>query len=138
MYRSLNYLSGRFFLLLLLLLVLTSTASCSKLVGLLPGGTNVAANVQAGKTNTQTLGVTNNVAPSVSLRPNSRVDNVDQSIITTKLSSDKVETVVVNEIPVWMVLIFGLLCGFVIPSPGEIARGIVNLWRKIRDSKEQG
>ena len=133
MYRSLRFLSGQYSLLLLLLLALTSTVSCSKLPGLLTGGTNVAANVQAGKTNTQTLGTTSNIAPSVSVRPNARVDNVDQSITTTKLKTDKVETVVVNEIPVWMVLIFGLLCGFVIPSPGEIARGVVNLWRKIRD-----
>ena len=130
MIHSLKSWFGQYSLLLLLLLALTSTVSCSKLPGLLTGGTNVAANVQAGKTNTQTLGTTSNIAPSVS---NARVDNVDQSITTTKLKTDKVETVVVNEIPVWMVLIFGLLCGFVIPSPGEIARGIVNLWRKIRD-----
>jgi hypothetical protein len=118
---------GQYSLLLLLLLALTSTVSCSKLPSLLTGGTNVAANVQVGKTNTQTLGTTNNIAPTVS---DSSVGRVDQSITTTKLKTDKVNTIVVNEIPVWLVLLFGLLCGFLIPSPQEIIRSIVGLFRR--------
>jgi hypothetical protein len=94
------------------------------------GGPNVAANVQAGKTNSQTVGTTNNIAPTVSLRPNSRVDKVDQSNNTSNVSTDSVDTIVVNEIPVWLVLLFGLLCGFLIPSPQEIARGILGLIRR--------
>ena len=55
-------------------------SSCANIPSLLTsGGPNVAANVQLGKTNSQTLGTTNNVAPTVSLRPNSKVDTVDQS-----------------------------------------------------------
>ena len=83
--------------------------------------------MQAGKTNTQTLGTTNNVSPTVS---DSTVGRVDQSITTTKLKSDRVETIVVNEIPVWLVLLFGLLCGFLIPSPQEIIRSIVGIFRR--------
>lgn len=130
MSQSLKSWFGQYSLLLLLLLALTSTVSCSKLPNLLTGGTNVAANVQAGKTNTQTLGTTNNIAPTVSVRPNARVDSIDQSSTTSKVNTDAVETIVVNEIPVWLVLLFGLLCGFLIPSPQEIIRSIVGLFRR--------
>jgi len=130
MSQSLKSWFGQYSLLLLLLLALTSTVSCSKLPSLLTGGTNVAANVQAGKTNTQTLGTTNNVAPTVSVRPNARVDSIDQSSTTSKVNTDAVDTIVVNEIPVWLVLLFGLLCGFLIPSPQEIIRSIVGLFRR--------
>ena len=130
MSQSLKSWFGQYSLLLLLLLVLTSTVSCSKLPSLLTGGTNVAANVQAGKTNTQTLGTTNNIAPTVSVRPNARVDSIDQSNTTSKVNTDAVDTIVVNEIPVWLVLLFGLLCGFLIPSPQEIIRSIVGVFRR--------
>ena len=130
MYQSLKSWFGQYSLLLLLLLVLTSTVSCSKLPSLLAGGTQVAANVQAGKTNTQTLGTTNNIAPTVSVRPNSRVDTIDQSNTTSQVRTEAVETIVVNEIPVWLVLLFGLLCGFLIPSPQEIIRSIVGVFRR--------
>lgn len=130
MLQSLKSWFGQYSLSLLLLLVLTSTVSCSKLPSLLTGGTQVAANVQAGKTNTQTLGTTNNIAPTVSVRPNARVDTIDQSNTTSKVNTEAVETIVVNEIPVWLVLLFGLLCGFLIPSPQEIIRSIVGVFRR--------
>lgn len=130
MYKSLKSWCGQCSLLLPLLLALTSIVSCSKLPNLLSGGTNVAANVQAGKTNTQTLGTTNNIAPTVSVRPNSRVDTIDQSNTTSQVRTEAVETIVVNEIPVWLVLLFGLLCGFLIPSPQEIIRSIVGVFRR--------
>ena len=124
-------LSGLSSLLLLLPLVLMLTVSCSQIPQFLTGGgPNVAANVQAGKTNSQTIGTTNNIAPTVSVRPNSRVDTIDQRNTTTRVSSDAVETIVVNELPIWLVLLFGLLCGFVIPSPREIARSVLSLFRR--------
>lgn len=92
------------------------------------GGTNVAANTQVGKTNSQTLGTTNNIAPTVSVRPNARVDNIDQSNRTSKVASERVETVVVNEVPVWVVLL--LILGWLLPSPNEIGRWIRNLFRR--------
>ena len=94
------------------------------------GGPNVAANTKLGKTNSKTLGTTNNVAPTVSVRPNSRVDTIDQRNTTTRVSSDAVETVVVNEYPLWLVLAFGVLCGFLIPSPREIARRTMSLFKR--------
>jgi len=128
LYKSLSGLSS---LLLLLPLVLMLTVSCDQIPKFLTGGgPNVAANTQLGKTNSQTLGTTNNVAPTVSVRPNSRVDTIDQRNTTTRVSSDAVETVVVNEYPLWLILVFGVLCGFLIPSPGEIARGILSLFKR--------
>ena len=132
MLKQYRFLSGLSSPMLVLPLVLMLTVSCSKVpLGLLTGGSpNVAANVQAGKTNNQTLGTSSTVAPTVSVRPNSRVDTIDQRNTTTRVSSERVETVVVNELPIWLVLLFGLLCGFVIPSPAEIGRGILRLFRR--------
>ena len=116
---------------LVVLLLTTPLSNCSQIPSFLSGGgTNVAANTQIGKTNSQTLGTTNNVAPTVTLRPDSRVDTIDQRNTTTRVSSDAVETVVVNEYPLWLILVFGVLCGFLIPSPGEIARGVLSLFKR--------
>ncbi len=131
MLRLSKFLSGPYSLLLPLPLVLMLTVSCSQIPQFLTGGgTNVAANTQIGKTNSQTLGTTNNIAPTVSVRPNSRVDTIDQRTSTSQVSSERVETVVVNELPIWMVLLFGLLCGFVIPSPKEIARSVLGIFKR--------
>ena len=123
-----KYLYGLSFRLPLLLLALMLMVSCSKgpLSLLTGGGPNVAANVQAGKTNSQTIGTTNNIAPTVSLRPNARVDRVDQSTTQTKVSSDEVHTVVINEVPAWVILL--LILGWLLPSPQEIARGFLKLF----------
>ena len=130
MLTSLRSLSGRSSLLLPLLLGLMLTASCSKgpLSLLTGGGPNVAANTQIGKTNNQTIGTTNNVAPSVSLRPNARVDTIDQSITDSKVSTDKVESVTFNETPPWIILL--LILGWLLPSPNEIARWIASLFKR--------
>ena len=130
MSQSLKFLFGRFSLLLPLLLVLMLMASCSKtpLSLLTGGGPNVAANTQIGKTNNQTVGTTNNVSPTVNVEPDSNVGSIDQRTTTTKVASDKVETVVVNEVPVWVVLL--LILGWLFPSPQEISRSIVNLFRR--------
>ena len=96
-------------------MLITTLSGCSAsniLGGFLSGGVpDVAANVQAGKTNTQTVGTTQNVSPTVSLRPNSRVDNLDQS------SGDDVENQTINNIPVWIILLLILTVGLIIPSP---------------------
>ena len=84
--------------LIIAFLALSTTVSCSNLnpLGFLTGGgTNVAANTQIGKTNNQTIGTTQTVAPSVSLRPNARVDNIDQSVTDTKVSTDRVESLTI-------------------------------------------
>jgi len=103
-------------------------AACSPLdvaSSLLGGGPNV--NGQIGQTNQQGITVTQE-APSVSLRPKSRVDTIDQST-----SSSRVENAgTVNNlqgVPLsWFIItvLVGLV-GWLIDSPQTILR---NLFRK--------
>ena len=92
------------------------------------GGTNVAANTQLGQNNYQTLGKTQTYSPTVSLRPNSRVDTIDQSQTETKVATDKVDNLTINEIPPWVILL--LILGWLLPTPQEIIRIIVDLFRR--------
>ena len=86
-------------------------------------GVNTAANVQAGKTNSQTVGTTN-VTEQKLVRPKAR--NINQTADNNKVRSDSVETVVVNELPVWMVGVFLMLLVmwsyllWMLPSPDQI------------------
>jgi len=107
---------------LLLTLTLGACSSLSPLSLLTGGGTNVAANVQAGKTNTQNVGTTNNVEQTL-VRP--QANTIRQSNDTSKVQADSVQTVVVNEVPAWVILL--LVLGWLFPSPNEIAR-VVRSW----------
>lgn len=101
--------------------------SCSPLDvagSLLGGGPNV--NAQLGQTNTQGVSVTSE-APSVSLRPRSRVETIDQSS-----SGNRIENAgVVNNlegVPVsWLIItvLIGLL-GWLIDKPSTIYRNWKN------------
>ncbi|TDX19715.1 bacteriophage spanin2 family protein [Rhodovulum visakhapatnamense] len=82
-----------------------------------PLGPNLAANVQAGAENVQGVKVEN--APSI-VRPRARDIRQEQS--ENRLRADRVETVVVNELPAWIVLV--ALIGWIAPSPAEIGRRI--------------
>lgn len=83
------------------------------------GGPNLAANVPVavGKNVEQTQGISiKTAAPSVSVRPNSRVDKVDQST-TNNTTVDP-----------WIILL--LILGWLLPSPNEMARWTRNLFKK--------
>lgn len=95
-------------------------AACSSLPSLGGKGVQVAANTQAGKTNIQSLGQTE--INEVVIRPKARVDSVKQT--RSDVSTESVEKLTVNQVPVWLILLFGLVCGFLIPSPKEIYRGV--------------
>lgn len=88
-------------------------SSCSKLPGFMTGGgPNVAANIQAGAENHQTLGVSNNIAPSI-VRPKART--VEASTGETGVRAEEVQTVVVEAAPDWFwVLAFGMTIGVII------------------------
>ena len=117
---------GLFSRLLLLLLVLTSTASCSSPLDLLTGGgTNVAANTQAGRTNTQTIGTTNNNDQRLEVGTASKVTQANDK---NNVKADSVQTVVVNEVPPWVILL--LVLGWLLPSPNEIGRWIRSLFKR--------
>ena len=93
------------------------------------GGPNVAANVQAGKTNSQTVGTTQNVDQRLE---NVTSDRIRQSNDSNKVQADSVQTVVVNEVPVWVILL--LILGWLLPSPNEIGRYIRSIFRLKRTS----
>jgi len=111
----------------LLLLVLTSIASCgTSPLGLLTGrGTNVAANTQIGKTNTQTLGTTNNTEQRLEF---DTADRVFQSTDNNRVKTETVESVTVNETNPWVILL--LVLGWLLPSPHEIGRSIRSLFSR--------
>jgi hypothetical protein len=99
------------------ILLVFSLGSCSKVLTSalgLGGGPKIAANVQAGKTNSQTIGSSNTSAPSVSIRPKARVDTVDQSVNTYQ------------ELPIWVwILALTLfILGWVTDTPATYIRSI--------------
>lgn len=89
------------------------------------GGPNVAANTQVGKTNNQTIG-TSSVTEQKLVRPQAR--KIEQTADNNKVKADEVKTVVVNEVPPWVILL--LVLGWLLPSPSEISRKITNAFRK--------
>jgi hypothetical protein len=93
-------------------------ASCSgtPLSLLTGGGPNVAANTQIGKENTQTIGINNSIRPV--LRPEGPVETVVQDNSTTKNT----------EIDPLLLLL--LIVGWLAPSPSEMGRGILKLFRR--------
>jgi hypothetical protein len=68
------------------------------------GGPNVAANTQAGKTNNQTVGKTEIKEQRITRAEATR--DVVQSSDTSRVKADRVETVVVQEYPVWLIIAF--------------------------------
>jgi len=105
------------------------TASCSAInpLGFLSGGTNVAANTQLGKTNTQTLGTTNNT--DAGIKTTGDVENINQDFDSgNKVATDRVDNLTINEIPVWVILL--LILGWLLPTPTQIGQGILNLFRR--------
>ena len=102
-------------------ILLTLLLSSCGLTSLIPtGGTNVAANTQIGKENNQ--GVNTSIDRSVRpiLRPEGPVENVQQDNSTTNISE------------VDPLLLLLLVLGWLAPSPSEIGRGILKLFRRRR------
>lgn len=109
--------------LFLAVLLAFTLAGCSAppLSLLTGGGPNVAANVQAGAENNQTLGVNYKIEQTLT-RPQART--IEQSSGETRVRTESVQQVVVNEVDWRYVAVIALLAGFLIPSPKEIARTI--------------
>lgn len=99
MSQFLRFLFGQSLSLLVLLLVLTTmVGSCTKLP---LGGTNVAANTQLGKQNNQTIGTSTVTEQTFRDSQINKVASGDN-----KVSADLIETVVVNEYPIWLIIAF--------------------------------
>jgi len=101
-------------------LLLTLLLSSCGLTSLIPigGGTNVAANTQIGKENNQ--GVTTSIDTSVRpvLRPEGPVENIKQDNSTT------------NNTEIDPLLLILLVLGWLAPSPSEMGRGLLKLFRR--------
>lgn len=101
-------------------------ASCtpSSAVKLLAGGgPNVAANVQAGRANVQSVGTSEVSEQRVT---GTTAQKVEQSTGDSRVKADRVETVVVNETPVWLVIALAVALFLDSPLrwPGQIVDGI--------------
>jgi hypothetical protein len=104
---------------LIIVALLTSALSSCGLTSLIPtGGTNVAANTQLGKENNQ--GVNTSIDKSVRpvLRPEGPVENIQQDNSTT------------NNTEIDPLLLILLVLGWLAPSPSEIGRGLLKLFRR--------
>lgn len=129
MFKWLKYSFGQSLPLLVLLSALMFTLSgcgTNPLNLLTGGGPNIAANIQAGKTNSQTVGKTETFAPTVDVKAGAKVETIDQSKTETVVGTS--EKVTVNNSPIWLIL-FAVL-GWLLPSPGEIGRWIRRLFKR--------
>lgn len=95
------------------------------------GGPSVSANVQAGKTNSQTLGSSTNTDQEINLQ--TLQGNLNQSNDRNKVSTDNVGNININEIPPLVLIL--LVLGWLAPSPQEIGRGFLTLIGSFRRSK---
>jgi hypothetical protein len=102
------------------LVSLLTGCGASPLSLLTGGGPNVAANIQAGKTNSQTLGTTKIVEQ--------KTESGDIKSVDARVSAESVEKVTVNEVPPWVILL--LVLGWLLPSPNEIGRFIRSLLKR--------
>lgn len=103
----------------ILLIVLLGLAGCGGPLSLLTGGgPNVAANVQAGKENTQQ-------AVAVQQRTEAGRDIVKQ---TNPIVAENVKEVNIQQTPMWIIVL--LVLGWLLPSPNEIANWIRGLFKK--------
>lgn len=93
-------------------------AGCSGIPSFLTGGgPNIAANVQAGKENTQQ-------AVANQTRKEAGRDIVEQQ---TPVVAENIKEVNIQQTPIWMIIL--LVLGWLLPSPNEIARWIRGLFR---------
>ena len=107
-------MANRILVATILLLLLSS---CSQLPSFLTGGgTNVAANTQIGKENTQNIGLNTSTRPQ--LKVEAPVDTVIQDTSTTK--NTEVD-------PLLLVL---LILGWLLPSPKEMGRYVLRLFKR--------
>jgi hypothetical protein len=106
------------------LALLMALGACSGIPAYLTGGgPNVAANVQAGQINTQTLGKSETTTQKL-VRP--EADKIHQSADRNKVQADHVQTVVVQEVPAWLIIAFAV--ALFLDSPlrwwGQIRAGL--------------
>lgn len=103
---------------LALILVLLLAGCGGPLSFLTGGGPNLAANVQAGKENTQQV-----VGNQTSTEAGRDIIQQDTPVI-----ADNIKEVTIQQTPLWMMLL--LILGWLLPSPNEISRSIRGLFKR--------
>ena len=89
------------------------------------GGPNVAANTQLGETNQQVLGTSETTKVDVKdVQGTVQVSN-DNNEVSTDSGS-----VIVNKTEIDPLLLILLVLGWLLPSPQEIARGFINIFKR--------
>ncbi|AFO91542.1 bacteriophage spanin2 family protein [Phaeobacter inhibens] len=99
-------------------------AACDSPIGavaaLTGAGPSLAANVQTGRSNAQTLGVSTHSDQQIT-RPQAR--SIEQSAGRTGVRSEQISTVVVREgPPPWLLLV--ALIGWLLPTPQQIGSAL--------------
>lgn len=101
-------------------------AACEGPLSLLTGGgPNVGVNAQVGAENRQAGVSVERQAPSVSIRPNARTGDIRQDSGESRVRADSVQTVVVNEANVWLMIL--AVMGWTVAGMGwidNIVRGL--------------
>jgi hypothetical protein len=128
---SLNSSYGQYSRLLLLLLVLIGSGNlvtgCKGPLSLLTGGgPNVAANVQAAKTATQTIGSTTVTGDQKIEGSSGHMVQIQEQ--QSKIIAENVDKVTINETPIWMIVL--LIIGWILPTPNQIAKSILGLFKR--------
>ena len=128
---SLNSSYGQYSRLLLLLLVLIGSGNlvtgCKGPLSLLTGGgPNVAANVQAAKTATQTIGSTTVTGDQKIEGSSGHMVQIQEQ--QSKIIAENVDKVTINETPIWMIIL--LIIGWILPTPNQIAKSILGLFKR--------
>jgi hypothetical protein len=105
------------------LVVFLFLSSCSSLpLGLLGGGgPNVAANVQAGKTNNQTVGMSEQTSQEIKVE--TVQGTIQQSKDSNSVRTERVENLTINQIPVWAILL--ILLGWILPTPQQMVKEVM-------------
>lgn len=110
------------------ILACAALPGCSGVLSAIGGGLvpDVAANVQAGRTNAQTIGQTV-VTDQRIVKPTTRT--IEQSTGETGIRTERVERIEVRHAPpAW--LIVALVVGWLAPSPAEIVRRLTSIGRR--------
>ena len=78
------------------------------------------------KTATQTIG-------STTVTGDQKIENSSGHMVQiqeqqTKLTAENVDTVTINETPIWMIVL--LMIGWILPTPNQIAKSILGLFKR--------
>jgi len=125
---------NKFFVAICAMLLLQGCAALGIAKAIIPSksGTNVNANAQVGKENTQQV---------VGQQDNTKIEgenvNVSQKENDSSINTSKVDSLIQNNtnVPMWYLLL--LVLGWLLPSPQEIWAGLVNSIERIIHGKKR-